>query len=185
MRKRPPKPKVFVSKCLGFAACRWDGVKVSDDFVESIKDIVTFVTACPETEIGLGIPRDRIRIIGRGKKKRLIQLNTQRDVTKDMQEYVSGLIGSLGDDIDGFILKSRSPSCGIKDVKAYPDLKSEKISGNTSGFFASEVLRRFPKLPVETEARLSSHKVRENFITRLFTTAAIRARRNKKRRTAK
>lgn len=177
MNKNFPKPKLFVSKCLGFAACRWDGLKISGGFVRDLKGRVNFVTACPEVEIGLGVPRDKIRIVGKGKKRRLIQLNTKKDLTAGMRKYAARFVGSLGNDIDGFILKSRSPSCGIKDAKVYPDLKSGRMLGRASGFFASEVLKRFPRLPVETEARLKNRNIRKRFLTRLFASAAKRKKR--------
>lgn len=53
------KPKVFSSRCLGFAACRWNGVTIPDRFVEKLKPFVKYLTACPEAEIGLGIQEIR------------------------------------------------------------------------------------------------------------------------------
>jgi uncharacterized protein YbbK (DUF523 family) len=54
-----PKPNVVISKCLGFAKCRYDGKIVFDTIVRRLKPFVNFIPVCPETEIGLGIPRDR------------------------------------------------------------------------------------------------------------------------------
>ena len=175
MDRKFPKPRLFSSKCLGFAACRWNGVTIPDELVEKLKTFVEFVIACPEADIGLGIPRDPVRIVIKASEKMLIQLNTGKDVTKDMEKFVSDLIGSLGDNIDGFILKDRSPSCGIRDVKAYSSLKPGSMSKATSGFFGGEVVRRFPGLAVESEARLTNYNIREHFLTRIFTLAAFRA----------
>lgn len=174
MNRNFPRPKLFSSKCLGFAACRWNGVTIPDELVEKLKAFVDFVTACPEAEIGLGIPRDPVRIVIGSSGKSLIQLNTEKDVTKNMKKYVSDLIKSFGDDIDGFILKDRSPSCGIRDVKAYSSVKPGSMSKKTAGFFGGEVVRRFPGLAVESEARLANYSIREHFLTRLFTLAAFR-----------
>ena len=169
-----PKPRLFASKCLGFAACRWNGVSISDELVEKLKPFVDFVTACPEADMGLGVPRDPIRIVIKGTAKSLIQLNTEKDITKDMEKFVSRLIDSFGDSIDGFILKDCSPSCGIRDVKAYSSLKSDSMSKTTTGFFGGEVLRRFPGLAVESETRLMNSKIRERFLTRIFAMADFR-----------
>ena len=168
------KPKVFVSKCLGFDRCRWNGETITDDFVDSLKNFVDFVTVCPEVEIGLGVPRDPIRIVFKNKSYSLMQLNTGKDVTPDMKAFSERFLGSLKD-IDGFILKDRSPSCGIKDVKVYPGLEKSGVIQKGSGFFAQAVLERFPNLPAESEARLTNAVLREHFLTRIFTIAYFRS----------
>ncbi|MDP2912472.1 MAG: DUF523 domain-containing protein, partial [Candidatus Omnitrophota bacterium] len=179
------KPRLFVSRCLGFGACRWDGSVISDELVESLKGRVEFITACPEAEIGLGIPRDQVRIVINTAGKRLIQLNTKKDVTKDIKKFVSGLIESLGDNIDGFILKDRSPSCGIRGVKAYAGLRAKEASKRTAGFFGGEVARRFPGLAIESDARLRNRDIRERFLTKVFARAAFKSSLRASRRRAK
>ena len=49
---------------------------------------------------------------------RLIDYNSKNDYTNQMTEFSEEFINGL-DDIDGFILKSRSPTCGLKDAKVY------------------------------------------------------------------
>ena len=167
------KPTIFSSKCLGFAACRWNGEIIPDRFIASLKAHVSFVTECPEYRIGLGIPRDPIRIVLEGESYSLQQLNTGKDVTKSMEKFSKDFIASTGD-IDGFILKDRSPSCGLKDVKVYSSLKPGSSTGKTTGFFAKEVLEKFGHLAIETEARLTNFNLRENFLTRIFLSAKFR-----------
>lgn len=167
------KPKVFVSKCLGFEACRWNGEIMPDSFVEKLKPHVEYITTCPEVEIGLGVPRDPIRVIFKNNKKSLVQLNTKKDVTAVMQKFAAGFLGSLSG-VDGFILKGRSPSCGIKDVKIYPSLEPSGVIKKGTGFFGQEVLERFPCAAIETEERLSNYPIREHFLTKLFTMAKFR-----------
>jgi uncharacterized protein YbgA (DUF1722 family)/uncharacterized protein YbbK (DUF523 family) len=168
------RPKVFVSRCLGFDACRWNGAIIPDKFVEKLKAHVDFVNACPEVEVGLGVPRTPVRIVLKDNVEHLIQLDTQRDVTRDMVGFSKRLLDSLRD-IDGFILKDRSPSCGIKDIKVYPGIEKNNPIGRTSGFFAQAVLERFPGIAVETEGRLNNFTIREQFLTKLFSFALFRA----------
>jgi len=168
-----PKPRIFSSKCLGFASCRWNGVSIPDDFVESLKPYVTFITTCPEMEIGLGVPRDPIRIVLYGKDLKLMQLNTGKDVTSAMRDFTAAFLGPIGE-VDGFILKDRSPSCGIKDVKVYKGMDPGGVIKKSSGFFGAEVLGRFSHLPIETEGRLTNYVLRENFIRKIFTFASFR-----------
>jgi uncharacterized protein YbbK (DUF523 family) len=167
------KPILIVSKCLGFAHCRYDGLIVNDDFVDKLKGYVEFKPICAEVEIGLGIPRDPVRIVNINGKNRLIQPSTGRDLTDDMQNFTNSFLDSVGE-VDGFILKSRSPSCGLKDVKIYSDKGDNVVIEKGSGFFGGAVLQKFPYLAVEDEARLSNFRIREHFLTQIYTFANFR-----------
>ncbi|MBD3379199.1 MAG: DUF1722 domain-containing protein [Candidatus Omnitrophica bacterium] len=167
------KPRIFASKCLGFAACRWNGLSMPDKFVDELDPFVSYVNTCPEVEIGLGVPRDPIRIVLRDREYKLMQLDTGRDVTDDMKGFASNFLDGIGE-VDGFILKDRSPSCGLKDVKVYPGLEPSGTIGKTDGFFGAEVKSRFPFLAVETEGRLKNRPLRENFLTKIFASAKFR-----------
>lgn len=78
-------------------------------------------------------------------------------------------------DVDGFILKSRSPSCGIKDTRIYAAQGDTAISNRDAGRFAQAVLARFGHLPIEDEGRLTNYVLREHFLTHLYATARLRA----------
>ena len=75
------KPVVVVSKCLGFAHCRFNGLTISNHTVDKLKPHVDFRPVCPEVEIGLGIPRDPVRIVKEKEEQRLVQPDTGDDVT--------------------------------------------------------------------------------------------------------
>ncbi len=168
------RPRVVVSRCLGFDHCRYNGNIVNSPIVTNLMEYVDFLPVCPEVEIGLGIPRDPVRIILENGEQRLVQSVSGRDITEVMKAFCTDFLNSAGD-IDGFILKYRSPSCGIKDVKVYPTaaLKSAVI-GKTSGYFGGAVLKEFPYLPVEDEGRLRNARIKEYFMTRIFMLAAFR-----------
>jgi len=167
------RPMVIVSKCLGFDRCRYNGATIPDRFVELLKPLVEFRPVCPEMEIGLGVPREPVRVVQERGARRLIQPATGRDLTAEMVAFSGRFLASLGQ-ADGFILKSRSPSCGLKDVKIYaPEAKSGPL-GAGQGFFGQAVLEAFPRLPVEDEGRLSNYPLREHFLKRLFLWADFR-----------
>ncbi len=169
------RPIVVVSKCLGFAACRYNGVAIPDPFVDALKPMVDFCPICPECEIGLGVPREPIRIVEQKKEQRLLQPATGRDVSSSMTAFSQKFLAEIAPP-DGFLLKSRSPSCGIKDVKVFPALeKSPVISAKAAGFFGRHVLDRFGYLAIEDEARLNDFRIREHFLTRIFLSADFRA----------
>ncbi len=75
----PVKPVVVVSRCLGFAACRWNGQTISDDLVQKLRDHVEFRPVCPEMESGLGVPRDPVRVVSVEGVSRLLQPATGSD----------------------------------------------------------------------------------------------------------
>ena len=130
------KPVVVVSQCLGFAAVRYNGAMLQDDFVRALGEHVRFVQVCPEVGIGLGVPRDPIRIVGKGSERRLVQPATGRDVTAPMERFSRNFLESV-EPVDGFILKSRSPSCGIKDVKVHANMEAAATIGKTAGLSSS------------------------------------------------
>jgi uncharacterized protein YbgA (DUF1722 family)/uncharacterized protein YbbK (DUF523 family) len=168
------KPKVVVSKCLEFDHCRYNGDMISSHVVAKLKKHVDFLPVCPEVEIGLGVPRNPVRIVLDKGDHRLVQPSSGKDVTENMKSFCSGFLDSI-EDVDGFILKFRSPSCGLKDVKVYPSAGShggavEKISG----YFGGAVLEKYPFHPVEDEGRLRNARIKEHFLTKLFTFAAFR-----------
>ena len=167
------RPVVFVSRCLGFAACRYDGVAIGCDLVEAMRPYVEFRAVCPEMAVGLGVPRERNRIVrAGGGELRLVQPATGRDLTDPMTRFAELRLSSASG-LHGFMLKSRSPCCGIRDAKIYSGAEAKSPSGQGAGFFAAAALRRFPHLPVEDEARLADPRLREHFLMRLFTQAAF------------
>ena len=169
-----PRPVVVVSKCLGFAACRYNGECLPDVFVERMKPYVEFRPVCPEMEIGLGVPRDPIRVVLLNNELRLIQPSTGKDVTDKMRQFADSFISGVSE-ADGFLLKSRSPSCGINSVKVYPGLgKAGAILQKGKGFFAGVVRERLPLTPLEEEGRLYDFGIRGHYLARLFAFARFR-----------
>lgn len=162
------KPRVVVSRCLGFEKCRYNAQTIPDDFVEDLKDYVEYITICPEVEIGLGIPREPIRLILEDDNLELYQPATDTVYTEKMNSYSIEKLEEI-EDVDGFILKGRSPSCGIKDVKVYNGRGKAPNAGKDIGIFARHVIDRYPYLAIEEEGRLTNLKIREHFLTKLYT----------------
>jgi uncharacterized protein YbgA (DUF1722 family)/uncharacterized protein YbbK (DUF523 family) len=169
------RPKVVISKCIEFARCRYNGETIPSEFVRRLMGYADFIPVCMEMEIGLGVPRDPVRVVQVGEGLRLVQPSTGRDMTDPASMFSSSFLDSLPE-VDGFLLKSRSPSCGIKDVKVYPlGEKVASLTAKESGFFGREVMSRFRDLAVEDEARLLNLRIGEHFLTKLFTLAEFRA----------
>lgn len=169
-----PRPKIVVSKCLGFAACRYNKQMISCEAVKRLTPIADFIPICPECEIGLGVPRIPIRVILHNKSLQLKQLKTAKDITEDMNNFLGSFFGNLND-VDGFILKSRSPSCGYKEVKIYPSLEKVPALSKGAGFFGAKVVSDYPFHPVEDDGRLHNLSIREAFFTKLFVYIKFKA----------
>lgn len=163
------KPKIVVSECLDGTKCRYDGQGYNDKVIQSLKDYVDIQTVCPELAIGLSIPREPIRIEmnKENEEYRLIDYNSKNDYTNQMTEFSEEFINGL-DDIDGFILKSRSPTCGLKDAKVYYCGNKCSIRSNENGFFSQKIIDKYDYLPIENEGRLKNYNIRDNFFTRIF-----------------
>jgi uncharacterized protein YbgA (DUF1722 family) len=85
------------------------------------------------------------------------------------QKFLSSLT-----DVDGFILKNRSPSCGTHDVKIYSNNGKMPVYSKGSGMFGRQVLGKFAHTAVEEEGRLKNFTIREHFFIKLFTLAKWR-----------
>jgi len=166
------RPKILVSKCLEFAACRYNGQKIPDSFVRSLIPLVDFIPVCPEAESGLGIPRDPIRLIDQDGEKRVYQPATGKDVTPVVQNFLQKWESHLPE-VDGFILKNRSPSCGISSVKTYKG-QTNNLHSRGQGFFAERISQLYPGYPMEDEGRLRNFLLREHFLTSIYTMASFR-----------
>lgn len=167
-----PTPKLVVSRCLEFEEVRYNGAVIPDKAVQRLKPYVEFIPICPEVEIGLGVPRDVIRIID-GEEERLVQPKTGKDLTSAMNDFSDSFLGAIPD-VDGFLLKNRSPTCGMYDVKVYQTEQNNQVVNKTAGFFAKKVLDRYGGLAVEEEGRMKNFTLRHHFLTKLFTLAEFR-----------
>jgi len=168
-----PKPNVVISKCITFEPVRYNAQIISSEFVEKLKPFVNFMPVCPEVEIGLGVPRDPIRIVLVNGERRLMQPATGLDFTEKMERFAESLLDSLNE-VDGFILKRGSPSSGFKNVKIYPKIEKSSPVAKGPGFFGEAVLQKYPDLAIEDELRLLNIRIRDHFLTKLFTLASFR-----------
>lgn len=167
-------PKLVASACLELEECRHDGQRIADSFVRRLYQYVQAVPICPEFAIGLGIPRETIRLIDDGEgNTRLFQPATDRDLTDQMERFARAFLDGVGE-VDGFVLKSNSPSCGTGQVKVYAGPSNAPAVRKEAGMFAREVLARFDSLAVEDEGRLRNYPIRHHFLTRLFSLAELR-----------
>ena len=162
------KPRLGVSTCLLGENVRYDGADKSDPLLlRAFGNHVEWVPVCPEVECGMTVPRDPMHLAGDPDSPRLVTTATGEDQTGRMQTWIRSRLDELaGCDLWGFVLKSRSPSCGTGAVPVL-DATGEQ-AGETAGLFAAAVAGRFPLLPVADERSLRDDSMWDNFIERLF-----------------
>jgi len=171
--ERRPSIRIGISACLLGDEVRFDGGHKRDRFLtDTLGPLVEWVKVCPEVEMGLGTPRETLRLVAADGALRLITTRTGVDHTDAMNAWSAERVEELGDEqLSGYVLKKDSPSCGMTRVKVY-GLAMPERSGR--GLFATALMERFPNLPVEEEGRLSDPRLRENFIERVFAYRRLR-----------
>jgi uncharacterized protein YbgA (DUF1722 family)/uncharacterized protein YbbK (DUF523 family) len=163
------KIRLGISSCLLGNNVRYNGGHQLDKFIKgTLGNYVEFVPVCPEVECGLGVPRETMRLVGTMEDPRLMTSKTGIDHTDRMQKWARQKVKELeGENLNGFIFKSKSPSSGMERVRVYhPDNK--RFVGTRPGMFAKVFMEHFPLLPVEEDGRLHDIRLRENFIEQIF-----------------
>jgi uncharacterized protein YbgA (DUF1722 family)/uncharacterized protein YbbK (DUF523 family) len=160
--------RIGVSQCLLGEQVRYDGGHKHDHFLTDVLGpFVEYVPVCPEVEVGMGVPRESIHIVRAGRSLALVGVKSGTDHTAKMQRYSKHRVEALRAlDLSGYVLKSKSPSCGMERVPIHDGKgNAEKVG---TGFFARALLDGIEHLPVEEEGRLHDPRLRENFVERVF-----------------
>ncbi len=166
-------PRIVVSACLTGEKTRYNGEILQCEIIKYLLPYVEIIVVCPETSIGLPVPRNPINIINKKGEYRAIEENTNKDLTPDLLKFSSYFLQKLPP-VDGFLLKSRSPSCGYSGTKVYADETKKVLLGRERGIFAKEICRVTPTTPIEDEERLSSFYIRHNYLMKIFILSNLR-----------
>ena len=166
--------RIGISSCLLGQKVRFDGGHKRDAFlVETFGRFVEWVEVCPEVEVGLGTPREAIRLVRDGAEVRLVGVKSATDHTDRMRRWAAVRVEALAREaLDGYILKKDSPSCGMERVRVYTPGGMPSRDGR--GLFAEALMARLPLLPVEEEGRLSDPRLRDHFVERVFAHRRLR-----------
>lgn len=158
--------KIGISSCLLGAKVRFDSGHKKNAYVTGVLgDYFEFVSFCPEVEIGLGIPRETIRLVFVNNDIRCVGTkNTDLDVTDKLYD-IADKQKQWHEELCGYIFKKDSPSCGMERVRIYKKDFPEKKG---VGLYTKRLIENFPFLPMEEEGRLEDAHLRENFIRRVY-----------------
>lgn len=159
------RPRVGVSSCLLGEPVRFNGGHSRHRFLtDELGRYVDWVPVCPEMEIGLGSPRETLRLTA---DDRLISRSGDTDHTAAMAAL------TLPADLDGYVFKGKSPSCGTRGIPRYRD-NGQPADRRGRGVFAARLMAAQPLLPVEDDGRLNDNLLRENFVERIFARGRLR-----------
>jgi uncharacterized protein YbbK (DUF523 family) len=126
------RPRLGISACLLGEPVRYNaGHKRDDWLVEVLGPLVEWVAVCPEVEAGFGTPRETMQLARTDAGRiALVTTDTHRDVTETMRRFVNQRIDELAlANLDGYVFKADSPSCGVDGVPIVPSRSQATASG--------------------------------------------------------
>lgn len=160
---------VGISSCLLGHKVRFDGSHKAQRWMQDdLSKYFDFRHLCPEMAAGMPAPRKTLRLVKQGEDLRML---TNKGEVEDWTEQVSVIADQHADTLSGlcgFILTSKSPSCGMERVRVYHDDDSNMHEKNGVGLFAARLKELFPWMPLEEDGRLGDPMLRENFMLRVF-----------------
>lgn len=156
-----------ISACLLGQAVRYNGGHKHSEFCTQVLGrYFSFIPFCPEVAIGMGVPRQTIRLVGDLESVRALgTADPGLDVTRPLTEYADTLEPQVAS-LRGYIFMKDSPSCGLYSAKVY-STKGAPL-GKRAGLFAERLRVHFPLLPMEESGRLNDPALRENFVARVY-----------------
>ena len=164
------KIPVGISACLMGQQVRFDGGHKRSRFcTDVLADYFDYVPLCPEVAIGLGTPRQPIRLVSESASDERVFARGTRDESLDVSDalrHYGVQQGQQQQQLCGYIFMQKSPSCGVFGVKRY--LPNGMPGGVARGLYADEFIKQQPLLPVEEAGRLNDAGLRENFLVRVF-----------------
>jgi len=131
--------KVAISACLLGNKCRYDGSENYDPKLLGKLEGHELVPFCPE-DFCYGTPRPTMDLVEKDGEIKAISNLTQADLSLPIIEYAKAFFDS-NKNIELFIGKDRSPSCGVCSAKVYNKAK-ELISTKGTGLMAKEAKSR-------------------------------------------
>lgn len=164
------KIPIGISACVFGEKVRFDGGhKLSRFIVDELAKYLTFKPVCPEVGIGMQVPRPAIRLLQLPSEEvRLVDSKNQDvDYTDKMIAFAKQKASQF-DDLCGYVVCAKSPTCGMERVKLHIP-NNNTIPGGSVGIYTRELMAKMPWLPVEEDGRLNDPVLRENFVFRVFS----------------
>lgn len=164
-------PLIATSACLGQRICRYNQEELDSPLPETVLPYIQLRSFCPEEQAGLGTPRKPLQTRWDGELS-ITQPPSHKNLLPILEQGANEILETLGP-VDGVILKSKSPSCGLGDHR----VASSEGLGQTlfrSGVFA-ELLCRSSKVMIPvTEKRLQTKWGLQLWLAGVFQLAQLK-----------
>jgi uncharacterized protein YbbK (DUF523 family) len=131
--------KVAISACLLGEKCRYDATDNKDEDLLRELQGMHLIPFCPE-DTAFGTPRPTMDLIRTEEGDRAFSNFNGEDLSAPIIEYATQFFESHRE-LDLFIGKDRSPSCGVCSARLYDEEKN-LLSSNESGLMAKEAIKR-------------------------------------------
>ena len=121
-------PRLGVGACLVGHPVRFNAVsKKRNRFLDKLGEHFSLQAFCPEVAIGLGVPRETIRLVGElGAVQAVDGATGQRDYTDSLRAQAGEALRAQPDLCD-YVLVKDSPSCGYARVKRYEHARAAPV----------------------------------------------------------
>jgi uncharacterized protein YbbK (DUF523 family) len=165
MNFKSGKLKIGISSCLLGEPVRYNGKdKHNQTVINFLGERFEAVSVCPELE--MGVPREPVQLVAGGPSTKIVGVDSGKDWTEAVTHFNARILKELKQqNLSGFIFKSRSPSCGTKDIPVYNE--GEQVD-KSAGLFAHAFMKHFPNIPVIDEEALQDETMRKEFIARVI-----------------
>lgn len=163
-----------ISACLLGENVRYNGSNKHNMYINGhLKENLEFLSVCPEMAIGLGVPRPPVQLVMQNNGIRCIGVDDKNlDVTERLQLYAKIFLKNHPH-LSGFILTSKSPSCGMKNTKLF-DQNDELIRADASGIFAATIMHYEPGMAVINDDQLENMQAKVVFFIRVYAYARLK-----------
>lgn len=158
-----------VSSCLIGNNVRYNGGNCHKSYITGVyANYFDYKVVCPEVAAGLGVPRQTL-FLAEDIPKDILAVKTNKshiDVTEKIQNASNKIISNL-DTVFGFILKAKSPSCGVQTARVF-DENHSYTGSKADGLFVRALREYDPLLPIEDDGKLTDKTLRDHFLRRVF-----------------
>ena len=161
------KPNIAISACLLGENVRYDGKSKHFPYIKEFFSNTCHLTSlCPEVGAGLGIPRPPIQIVttdNRSSQKVVGVNDNNLDVTQPLSEHSNLIAEKHAGDFQAYILKSRSPSCGVHSTPIYNS--NNEITNTGNGIYTQILSQQWKAcIFIEEEDLLTTDKQQDLMI---------------------
>jgi len=131
--------QVAISACLLGAKCRYDATDNKNSLLLKQLQGENLIPFCPEDH-AFGSPRPTMDLIKAQEGYTAISNETGKDLSSPVMDYAKNFFNAHPE-VELFIGKDRSPSCGVCSAKLYDEDKN-LLSSKEAGLMALEAKKR-------------------------------------------